>query len=291
MGHSLAGLVLLAAATSLPELSVGWNSVRIGAPDLLAGDVFGSCLVNLLILAILDLMTRTRGRALSRAAAAHALAATGSVLMVAVALFGILLPWEWTIWRFGPGSVMIILAYLFSLRLVYFDELSALDKNQAEPSAGFALRYAVAGYFVGAIAILLAAPRLSRSADQLAEWTGLGESFFGTVFIAAVTSLPEAVTTLAAIRIGRIEMAVGNIFGSNAFNIGILAVVDTATPVSLLSAVADTHAVTAAAVIVVTAVTTLSLLYRAEKRWWFIEPDAVLVALLVIASLALVYFL
>ena len=289
MGQTIAGLVLLAVATSLPELTIGWNAVRIGAPDLMAGNVLGASLMNLLILAVLDLVTRTRSRAFSRSAAAHALSATASVLMTSVVLLALLLDWKWTLWRVGPGSAMILLAYLFSLRLIYFDEKSARERLDEPRREGLSLRLAVAGYLVAATAIFLAAPQLSRSAEQLAESTGLGDSFFGTVFVALVTTLPEAVTTLAAIRLGRIDMAVGNIFGSNAFNMVILLVADFATPGALLSQVSKSHAVTAVAVIFVTAVATLSLLYRAEKRWWIIEPDAALVILLVLGAMYLVY--
>ena len=66
MGHSLAGLLLLAAATSLPELSIGWAAVRINAVDLTLGELLGSCLWNLGLLAILDLAIQTGGRMLSR---------------------------------------------------------------------------------------------------------------------------------------------------------------------------------------------------------------------------------
>ncbi len=64
LGHSLAGVLLLASATSLPELSVGWSAIRIDAADLAVGELLGSCLWNLLILAVLDLSTRSRGRIL-----------------------------------------------------------------------------------------------------------------------------------------------------------------------------------------------------------------------------------
>ena len=289
MSRSVAGLVLLAVATSLPEVTVGWNAVRIGAPDLTAGDLFGSSLFNLLILSIMDLLTRTRGRMLSQAAAAHALSATASVLMTAVALLGLLLDWEWAVLRLGPGSVMILAAYLFSLRLVYFDQQRVYDSEDTATPPGMTLRIAVAGYVVSAATILFAAPELTRSAEQLAGMTGLGQTFFGTAFVAAITSLPEAVTTLMAIRLGAIDMAVGNIFGSNAFNMVVLVLVDPAMPGPLLSAVSGTHAITGIAVILVTAVATMGLLYRAEKRWWIIEPDAILVAILIVAALALVY--
>jgi cation:H+ antiporter len=84
-------------------------------------------------------------------------------------------------------------------------------------------------------------------------------------------------------------MAIGNILGSNAFNMVILAVLDIASPHPVLAIVSDTHTITAAFVIITTGAALLCMLYRAEKRWWVIEPDAMLVALLVIIALFLVY--
>ena len=79
-------------------------------------------------------------------------------------------------------------------------------------------------------------------------------------------------------------------FGSNAFNLVILAGVDLATPASLLAVVSEDHLITAIAVILVTAVAVLGLLYRAERRFWLVEPGAILVLLLVVAALLLVFY-
>ena len=127
-------------------------------------------------------------------------------------------------------------------------------------------------------------------ADELADVSQLGGTFVGTVFVALVTSLPEISTTLAAVRMKAYDLAVGNILGSNAFNMATLFGVDLFYSGPLLSSVSDTHAVTAAAVIIVTAVLIMGLLYRAEKRYWIIEPDAGLVFLLVVAAFAVVYW-
>ena len=290
LGRSLAGLVLLAGATSLPELAVGWSAVKIGAVDLAVGGFIGSSLFNLLILAMLDLLTRTRGSMLSRTAASHALAAIGSMLLTTIALLSLLVRNDGVVLRIGIGSWAIILAYLFSLRLIYHDSLTAAESAPPqEPEAPLPWRSAVIGYVTAAAAIFLASPLLAQSAEDLADVTGLGRTFFGTVFIACVTSLPEAVTTLAAIRLGTVNMAIGNIFGSNAFNVFLLGIADFAHPRSLFTMASQAHAVTATCVILVTAVATSSLLYRAEKRWWVIEPDALLITILIIGSLVLVY--
>jgi cation:H+ antiporter len=136
----------------------------------------------------------------------------------------------------------------------------------------------------------MAGPRLAHTADELAELTGLGRTFFGTVFVAGITSLPEVVTTIEALRLGARDMAVGNVFGSNAFNMIIPAVGDIASGHPILTVASDTHLITAAAVILVTSVAVLGLLYRAEKRHWFIEPDASLMVVLILGALALIYY-
>ena len=106
--------------------------------------------------------------------------------------------------------------------------------------------------------------------------------------MALVTSLPEATTTFSALRLGMTDMAIGNILGSNTFNMVILIGLDLSFGSPILSSISSTHAVTAAAVILVTCVATQGMLYRVERRVWLIEPDAILVILLVLGALALV---
>lgn len=288
LGRTIIGMILLASATSLPEFTVAWNSVKIGAIDLTIGDVLGSSLMNLAILATLDLVTRQRGQMLSKQAAVHALSATVSILLSTITLLFILLETDWTIWRFGPGTVLVLVAYLFCLRLIYFDQRAGREpaEEEHEPQRWWPSLF---GFLAGATAILLAGPQLAHTADELAELTGLGLTFFGTVFVAIVTSLPEMVTTIESIRLGARDMAVGNIFGSNAFNMIVPVVGDMASAQPILGLASETNAVTAAAVILVTSVATLGLLYRAEKRYWMIEPDAALVLLLIVGAFVLVY--
>lgn len=288
LGRTLIGMVLLASATSLPEFTVAWNSVKIGAIDLTMGDVLGSSLMNLLILAVLDLATKQRGQMLSKMAAAHALSAIASILLTTIILLFILLDTSWTLWRFGPGTLAVFTAYIFSLRLIYFDQRVAGEPNdeQREPQRWWP---SILGFLAGATAILIAGPQLAHTADELAEITGLGRTFFGTVFVALITSLPEMVTSVEALRLGARDMAVGNVFGSNAFNMIVPVVGDMASTQPILGVASETHAITAAAVILVTTVATLGLLYRAEKRYWLIEPDAALVLLLIFGALGLVY--
>lgn len=297
LGGSVTGLVLLAGATSLPELSVGAGAINIGAFDLTAGGVLGSSLVNLLILALVDLISRRPGRILTRASAAHALSATVGALLTGIILLGILLDTPWSLLRIGPASWAVIAAYALCARLIFLDQRESSKQAAAElpiaevddkPASG-SIWQSVIGFAIATGVIFMVAPILASKADQLAEITGLGRTFIGTLLVAAVTSLPEAVSTIAAVRLGAVDMAIANIFGSNAFNMVIFACLDVTTGGSLLSMVSEVHAITAACVLVTTAVGLLSILYRAEKRLWLLEPDAALIAVMVVGSLYLVY--
>jgi len=298
LGGSMTGLVLLAGATSLPELSVGYGAIKIGAVDLTAGGILGSSLVNLLILALVDLISRRPGRILTRAAATHALSATVGALLTGLILLGILLDTPWSLLHIGPACWAVIAAYALCARLIFLDQRESSKQAATEKSADTSgdtkarrgsLALSIIGFAIATAVIFWVAPRLAVSADEIAEITGLGRTFIGTLLLAAVTSLPEAVSTIAAVRLGAVDMAIANIFGSNAFNMIILASLDVTLADSLLSVVSETHAITAACVLIITAVGLLSILYRAEKRWWLVEPDAALIAVLVVGSLYLVY--
>lgn len=304
-GGLLVGSILLAGATSLPELAIDITAVNMGAVDLAVGDLVGSSLFNLLILAVLDLTRYSGGRLLSRTSAAHALSGVTSIALTALAAVFIVLGPQTggvTVWRLGLGSIAIFAAYLLGFRLIYYGrkvaDAKAPPRETVPPSKSFipgleklGLKGSVIGYFVAAGVILAAAPFLTHAADKLAEQTGLGRTFFGTAFVALCSSMPEMVTTLSAVRMKAFDLAIGNIFGSNCLNMAILFPLDFFHDGALLAAASPIHAYTAICVIVVTCVVVLGQLYQVEKRKPFLEPDAWLTITLVIAAFTGLFFL
>ncbi len=294
LGRLLVGSVFLAAATSLPELTIDLNAISLGLSDLACGDLIGSSLFNLLILAIADLAHRSRGGLISRAAAAHSMSGAVTIALTSIIGIGILFERQLdgvTFLGLGPLVICVLIGYVFGIRLIFFDQrVSAEDTSsrQASPN-GLALRTALIGYILSAAAIVLAAPFLASAAGEIAELTGLGGTFIGTTLVALATSLPELVATLAAVRMGAYDLAIGNVFGSNAFNMLLLVPLDLAFPGSILASVSTTHALTCFAVTLITAVVIVGQLYRVEQRRLFIEPDAGLVITLVLGSLWMVY--
>lgn len=307
MGASLAGLVLLAAATSLPELAININAVRLPdstqGVDLTLGNVLGSSLFNLLILGIVDLMFHSKARMFSSISSAHALSAMVSMALIAIVVLFLLLERDSVgiplhLWHLGIGTIACGVFYIFSVRLIYLDQQMAakMEKEQESPQQeeerkGMSLGVAIGIYLATTVVIFIAAGYLAPTADRLAEITGLGGTFVGSTLLALTTSLPEFVTTIVAVRMGAADMAIGNILGSNTFNIAILLPIDAIyTKGSLLADASPVHAMTGMAVILLTSVATMGILYRAEKKKYsIIEPDALLVVLLSLLSIWGIY--
>ncbi|MGB8854450.1 MAG: hypothetical protein WCC69_12880 [Pirellulales bacterium] len=293
LGRLLVGSVLLAAATSLPELTVDVAAVRAGHADLAAGDLLGSSLMNLLILAGIDLCRRNGRKMLSREAASHALSATLAIAVTGLAGCAILTAGKLpavTFCGIGGWSWAILVAYLLGARMLFIDQRISARLAAEEMPEREGTIWKPAAVFLAAAGVLVATgPRLAATAAELADRSGLGGTFVGTTLVAVTTSLPELVASLAAVRLGAVDLAIGNTFGSNAFNMILFVPLDAAFPGSLFEAVSPAHAVTAFAVIVATAIAVLGQLYHAERRLPVVEPDALLMILVIGGALALVF--
>lgn len=141
--------------------------------------------------------------------------------------------------------------------------------------------------FVAAAAVVLVtAPVIAVAAREIARNAGVAETTVGAGLLAVTTSLPELVASLAAVRIGAHDLAVGNLFGSNAANMAVLAVADVAyLDGPLLAAVAPVQLVAAAAAILLMALATAAIVAGSETRIGRFEPDAVLLLVAYIGGL------
>ena len=121
LDRSITGFMMLAAATSLPELVVSCQLARIGLVEMAVGSLLGSCLINLLILAVIDLSRWSKGRMLSRKLAAHALSALASIFLAAIVAVAVLVPSMPVFGRLHLGSLLVLLGYLTTVRLIFID--------------------------------------------------------------------------------------------------------------------------------------------------------------------------
>lgn len=273
LSASWIGLILLATATSLPELVTGISAVTAAqAPDIAVGDVLGSTVFNLFILVVLDALYR-RESLYTRAAQGHILSAALGALLIAFAGFGLLLDragFVPALAHVGLYSPLILLVYVAAMRAVFqYEQRTLAEFTEAEAARypGITRRQAWRGYLVAAAFIVAAGSWLPFVAKDLAERMGWEQSFVGTLLVAAITSAPEAAVTLSALRIGAVDMAIANLLGSNLFDIAILAVDDVFyAPGSLLAAVSASHAFTALSAVMMSALVIVGLVYRPRGR-------------------------
>lgn len=272
MGRTWVGVLLLASVTSLPELATGISSVTLAAvPDIAVGDVLGSCIFNLLILAALDVFYR-RASVYRTASQGHILSSGFGIILLGVISWSIIMTpggRSIAVWHVGISSVLLIAVYIIAMRTVFRYEAKQVgDFTEQKPDnyPHITLRQTVLRYLIAAVVVAVAGSWLPFVGEALAQQMGWTEKFVGTLFIAFVTSLPEIVVTLAAVRLAALDMAVGNVLGSNLFNTAIIAVDDLFySKGPLLAHVDPSHAASSITAMMMTGVAVVGFLYRPHR--------------------------
>ncbi|ADL13750.1 sodium:calcium antiporter [Acetohalobium arabaticum] len=285
LGQALVGSILMAGATSLPEVMTSSTAAIIGAPNIAIGNVFGSNTFNLMVLALVDLVHGS-GPFMLKVHSKHILSALlGILLSVFATLFilvGYLSELNIEFLGIGLGPVLIVAVYLIGTRLIFrYEKKNNVEEEEEELlDLDISLNKAVLAFTIAAVVIIISGIYLSSTADKIAELSGLDESFMGTILVAAATSLPEMVAALAAIRINAYDMAVGNVFGSNIFNMVIISIIDLSyREGSVLAAVSLSHAVTAVLGVILSSIAVIGLFYRSKKTFITIGWDSVAISI------------
>ncbi len=294
MGRLWIGVVLLASATSLPELATDIAAVRLGAPDLAAGDLFGSSMANMLILALVGLMP-PRDRIFQQVALDHALSACLAIVLTALAAVLILSPSGLTLLGMGPEPLILVVVFVAGTLAVHRQghQATSSPASTGEPpvvSGAQPVRRAALRFGLAALVILAVAPVFAGSAQRIAELSGLGQTFIGTLLVGLSTSLPELVTCIAAVRIGAFDLAVGNLFGSNAFNMLIFLPMELAHRGGPLFPQLDrSHAITAFFAVILMSLGLAAIVYRAKRRIALIEPGSVVMVICYVLAVWTLY--
>ncbi|WP_232735724.1 sodium:calcium antiporter [Alteribacter populi] len=294
LGGMLVGTLLLAGATSLPEVTTSATAILVGSPDLAVGNVLGSNLFNLMILASFDIIYRKK-RLLGNIHSGHQLSGFIGLALTALVLVTILVPTNVVILGTGIEMYLMVLFYVYSLRKMSEQEKSvpeiAAANEEVEDTTSktkqVSLKTAKIGFAVSAILIFFSGSLLTIFGDQIAATTGLEASFVGSFLIAAATSLPEVVTVLVALQLANYNLAVGNILGSNVFNMMILVLSDLLFQTgSILASVSHTLSFTAFFVIILNIIVLAHMLYLRQKQpsSFYIVPSVVLLIVYFIAS-------
>jgi len=267
------------------------------APNLAIGDVLGSCVFNLLILSIVDFLQRHEP-VYARASRGHILSAGFGVILIGFVGFTILVDAHGpglAIGHVGVSSLFFFGIYAVAMRTVFRYEREHREEFAEEivrSERRLSLRRIGVLYAAWAAVIVVMGTWLPFVGRQMAVAMGWQTSFVGTLFVAFATSVPEMAVTVAAVRLGAVDLAIGNLFGSNLFNIAILALDDVVyTPGPLLAAGSPVMAVPALSAVMMTGVAIVGLLYRPKTQLFRAVGWAALLLLLVYLMNAYVLFL
>jgi cation:H+ antiporter len=190
--------------------------------------------------------------------------------MLGVVAFGILSApqAELRLGHVGAASLLLLALYAVAIRTVYHYERGVrAAAAAAEEPPTLTLRQAALRYAAAAALVVAAALWLPFAAEALAAAMGWSQSFVGTLLVALATTLPELTVTVAAVRIGALDLAIGNLVGSNLFNLAILSIDDLLyTGGPLIAAVSPSHALSAAAASVMAGALIVALVARPQAR-------------------------
>jgi cation:H+ antiporter len=288
LGEAVFGAALLGGSTSLPGIIASVSAASAGYPQLAVSNAVGGIAAQTAFLAVADVFHR--GSNLEHAAASVENLINGALLC---ALLGLVLlatagpDWSW--FAVHPVSVLILLGYVFGLKLAATTHESPAwypkqtrDTHGDQPDdanvrvrrpALLWLRFAALALTVGAAGYLV-----TVSGIALTTSTGMSESVVGTLFTALATSLPELVTSIAAVRQGALTLAVGGIIGGNTFDVLFIAFSDIAyRDGSIYHAISSEPRFVISLTIVLTSVLLLGLLRRERRGVGNIGFEGVLV--------------
>lgn len=296
------GAIMLAVATSLPELINALAATAVvKQPDLAFGNLFGADCLNMLTIAILDIIHGS-GPLISTLSPRLILLASLGMLLVGLSVMGVLLGnitgaagiaavGGWVV------SLAIIGAYVLSMRSVFLYEKREPEEAPAQARRSPAVRHCWLGFFISAAFIVGAGLWLVQVADQLAvqQFTiggrtfSLERTFVGTLLLAIITTLPELVVSITALRLGSASMALGNLLGSNCFNMLIIPLVDFVHGGGVYQQVSLTHAVTGLLALFLTGVLIAGMMYRSKKSFWLLGWDTLVIILAFLAGMYVVF--
>lgn len=308
IGKAFIGALLIGVITSLPEVATTLTATAIQNVSLAANNILGGVTLQVAILAVADFFVKGRPASSALTKSDVLLQAILFMLMVCITIVGALVTdtaflgiglWVWGL--FFSGLFFFYLIHRFQQSGVYLnvdkpekkkmieelkqgkDKMVAHDPELSNTklyiyTALLAFGLLVGGYFC------------SRSADIIANKSGLGSNFMGVFFLALATSLPELSTCISAMKIRQYEMAFGDIFGTNIFTLMLLFIMDLVYSDGLVMNEIDDFSIIAATIsLALTALFMVGIIIKPRKQLANFGLDSALVLVVYLAGLYLLY--
>jgi cation:H+ antiporter len=297
------GVVFIAMITSFPELFTGISAVTVvKSPDIALGEILGSCIFNLLIIAIIELsfrkkeMYRLQGKI-------NILPMGFSLILIALLTLGLTLKLKFSILSVGLFPLLIFILYFVFMKIIYSErneekqetgsplEIVQAKKIKSDSAEKASIKKEVISFTICALVIIAVGWYLPKVGEELATAMGWNHSFVGIVFLAFVTSFPELTVSFAAVRMGSIDMFIGNIAGSNLFNLAIVFFIDIFyIKGSVLSSVSANNIPTGIIAILMNFIIFFAVVRRSSYKFFnIISINAVFIIILYILTLVIIY--
>jgi cation:H+ antiporter len=296
LGEELGGILLLAIAGSLPELAITISAAASGHLDLAAGNLIGGIAVQTMVLVVCDVAVGPK-RPLTFLVGALTPVLEGLlvVLVVSGVLMGSLLRRSTAVGGVvSPASIAIVVVWLVGVYVINRARKehrwtvdmpgshpgrrrrSERHPERPHPFAKSSTRR-VAGLFLAASAVILVAGvALEISGNTLANRVGANGVIFGATVLATATALPEISSGIAAVRLGDNALALGDIFGGNAFQLCLFLLADLIAGAPVLPTAGRLNSWLASLGVGLTAVYAIGMITRPQRCLWHLGPDSIL---------------
>ncbi len=268
LSKGLVGFVFLSMATAFPELITSISAIAIAkSPDLAAGNALGSVYLNLMIIALLDIV-QGKGPILLEVKQNNIL--YGGLVLISLGVislsiilrsgFGIHLG----IGSLGIDSLILLIIYFLGLWVIFKFE----KKYKKEPNSAYkkiSLKFTLFRFSLSFVAIVFLGIWLAGLGKEITKVMLWSETLVGTIFLALSTSLPELAVSITAFKFA-VDMAIGNILGANFLDIAILPICDIFfLKGQLLSYISIANLITTSLATILTSIVIASLIYRSRK--------------------------
>lgn len=300
LGEALAGAVLLGMATSLPGIVLSVTAGYSGQPELAVSNALGGIAVQTLFLTVADMCLRRVNLEHAAASIGNLMQGTLLLCLLSLILVAAFSP-DFTLWGVHPVTPILLGSYVYGLTIVRSGQTEAMwspritrdtcedvaeEASQAHSLAGLWVSFALLALLLG-----LSGWLLQRSATVIAAETGLEQAVIGVLLTSIVTSLPELVTTVTAVRRGALTLAVSGIIGGNAFDTLFVAASDIAyRDGSIYHSVSQDVLLWVALSVLMTGVLLFGLIRREKHGLGKIGFESVALIILYFAGVAMVFY-
>lgn len=222
------GGVLLSAVTSLPELLTSLSStVWLKNPGLSLGNILGSNLFNMTIIAMLIILWTSNFKKSNISKSNSYTAWVTLAIYVAVAL-NMLNIVNFEVVTISITSIIILVLYTLGVKTMSNDDSGTADefKDETAVTTSLSLKQIIIRFILVSIGLVISSILITYVTDIIAARLNLGASLAGALLLGIATSLPELTSCVSLVKIGNFNVSVGNIVGSNLFNFLIIFISD-----------------------------------------------------------------